>query len=317
VTLVASTPVLVPLLLGMGALAVPYWNTSDLSLFGVLAEHVFFLGLTLAPGTPGVAAANLLLVAAWALPVIVAARLRPDLLRGQPLLVFLGWAPVVAPVLLGVVLGRDLLFYPRGFIASVPFLLALWVWALAEVPWRRRWKAAYVALVLVPYLASSFMVASSHPQQAYLKDREVMIEIVENVDRLAPDYDLLVVHHWWLAMYYYYRSATPERVLGLGQFVAGPQHDQVSNALADLGRVPAKARVLLVLNDLATNLTDRGGKVVTALLARRVPLLEPPCRPGHHDQATASTVLCNRLVLLSPELPPGQGAHTLPHAAPR
>jgi len=266
----------------------------------VLAEQLFFLGLTLAPGTTEIAAANLLLCALWAVPVLVVLSKRRELFGDDPLIAYLGWAPVLLVVLAGVLLGRDLLFYPRGFIACTPFLLALWVYALAAAPWRGLLKPAYIGVVLTPFLLSAFLVASSHPAQAYIKDRRILAEIAQRIDDQARDYDLLVVHHWWLSMYYYYRASRPDRVKGLGQYVEGPQHDQVHNALIDVARIPAQSRVLLVLNDLATNITDRGGKVVEALSARRLLLREIPCHPA---APPGSTLLCNRVLLFSAERP--------------
>jgi hypothetical protein len=196
---------------------------------------------------------------------------------------------------LGILIGQDLLFYPHGFISTAPFLLAHWVLftgTLSGPPWARR---VYVTVLLVPFILSGYMVATSDPTQAYLRGRERLAEVVRQVEVHRNEFDLIVVHHWWVAPFFsYYYDVDRSRVWALGGDSAGP-----SGALRDVDRLPPESRVLLVLNDVARS-NDPGGGVVAALTSRRSLIRELPC-PG--DAGSGRGLVCSRMLLFGPARP--------------
>ena len=68
-------------------------------------------------------------------------------------------------------------------------------------------------------------------------------------------------------------------------------------ALEDLKRLPDTDRVLLVLNDLAIQHTDRPGFVLSALQLQRPVVSEIPCRA---EPEAGPSLFCTRLVLFGP-----------------
>jgi 4-amino-4-deoxy-L-arabinose transferase-like glycosyltransferase len=293
-TVVAIAPFLSPLLFGLGHSSVPYWQVSDVSLPGILAEQFLFLGTTLPHGGVFAAILNLSVFGLLVLPLLDALRRRSELVAAEPVLSSLWWLAPGMVAGLGILIGQDLLFYPRGFISTAPFLLTYWVLftrALSGPSWARR---AYGAVLLVPFVLSGYLVATSDPAQAYLRGRESLAEVVRQVDVHRDEFDLIVVHHWWLAPYFSYYSVDRSKVWALGRDSAGP-----SGALGDVDRVPPGARVLLVLNDVARS-SDPGGGVVAALMSRRSLIRELPC-PG--DAARGRGLVCNRMLLFGPADP--------------
>jgi hypothetical protein len=293
-TLVAITPFLFPLLFGLGSSSVPYWQMSDVSLPGILAEQFLFLGTTLPHGGALAALLNLSVFGLLVLPLLDALRRRSDLVAAEPVLSSLWWLAPGGVAGLGILIGQDLLFYPRGFIPTAPFLLTYWVLftgALSGPSWARR---AYGAVLLVPFILSGYLVATGHPAQAYLRGRASLAEVVRQIEVHRDDFDLLVVHHWWVAPYFSYYYVDPNRVWALGRNSEGP-----SGALQDIDRLPPGARVLLVLNDVARS-SDPGGRVVAALMSRRSLIRELPC-PG--DPGSGRGLVCNRMLLFGPAHP--------------
>jgi hypothetical protein len=178
-----------------------------------------------------------------------------------------------------------------------------------------RWKWAYVAALMLPFLLSTVSVATSDPRQGYFKGREIMPEIVERARRLEGEYDVLAVHHWWLAQYVSIHHPHPERVRGLGM---ERRHEAAGSGeliavMNDVAVLPAGARVLLMRNDLAS-VVDPRGAVVAYLRARRPLLRELPCRG---EPVPGESLLCQRLLLFGAETtPPGRGARGRPADAP-
>jgi hypothetical protein len=188
----------------------------------------------------------------------------------------------------GALLGRNWLFYPRGFISTAPFLLAYWVSVTREMrvgAWRLR---AYAALLLVPFAINGLLVAIQHPSQPYFRGREVLADVARNVEVDRKDYDVVLVHHWWMGQYYYYYLSEPQKVWPLGRGREG-----IGAALEDLAKVPAGARVLLVVNDLATG-SDPDGSVVAALQAARPLVRERSCL---YSSLPGTGLVCARIYL--------------------
>ena len=234
---------------------------------------------------------NVVVAGLLCVPLLYAVARRRDLIRAEPLVSGLWW---LAPVLVaagGALLARNWLFYPRGFISTAPFLLAYWVSFTREMrvaAWRRR---AYAALLLVPFLINGLLVATQHAGQPYFRGRALLADVARDVEADRKDYDLVLVHHWWMGQYYYYYLSEPQTVWPLGR-----NREGTAAALDDLARVPAAARVLLVVNDLATG-PDPDGSVVAALKAARPLVRERPCL---HSALPGTGLVCARIYLFGP-----------------
>jgi 4-amino-4-deoxy-L-arabinose transferase-like glycosyltransferase len=288
VVLVALLPFALALLVGMRRVSVPYWQISRVGLAGILAEQFLLLGTTLPGGGPRETILNVVVSGLLCVPLLYAVARRRDLIRAEPLISGLWW---VAPVLVagaGALLGRNWLFYPRGFISTAPFLLAHWVSVTRQMrvaAWRRR---AYAALLLVPFVVNGSLVAIQHPSQPYFRGRGALADVARNVEADRKDYDVVLVHHWWMGQYYYYYLSEPLKVWPLGRGREGK-----TAALEDLAKIPAGARVLLVVNDLATG-SDPDGSVVAALKAARTLVRERPCL---HSCLPGTGLVCARIYL--------------------
>ena len=291
VVLVGLLPFAVALLAGMRRVSVPYWQISRVGLAGILAEQFLFLGTTLPGGGAMESILNVVVAGLLCVPLLYAVARRRDLIRAEPLVSGLWW---LAPVLVaagGALLARNWLFYPRGFISTAPFLLAYWVSFTREMrvaAWRRR---AYAALLLVPFLINGLLVATQHAGQPYFRGRALLADVARDVEADRKDYDLVLVHHWWMGQYYYYYLSEPQTVWPLGR-----NREGTAAALDDLARVPAAARVLLVVNDLATG-PDPDGSVVAALKAARPLVRERPCL---HSALPGTGLVCARIYLFGP-----------------
>lgn len=295
VGLLVTCPYLIALRLGLGRSSVPYWQVSDVSLPGILAEQFLFLGTTLPNGGVFAAVLNLVVFGLLVLPLLDALRRRSELVAADPVLSSLWWLVPGMVTGLGILIGQDLLFYPRGFISTAPFLLAYWVLftgALSGPGWVRR---VYGAALLVPFVLSGYLVATSDPAQAYLRGRESLAEVVRQLEVHRSEFDLIVVHHWWVAPYFSYYYVDRSKVWALGRAAADP-----SNVRRDVERLPPGSRVLLVLNDVARS-SDPGGDVVAALMSRRSLIRELPC-PG--DPGSGRGLVCSRMLLFGPAHPP-------------
>jgi hypothetical protein len=290
-TLVALVllPFVLVLLLGLRRVSVPYWQISRVGVSGILAEQFLFFGTT-QPGSGGMEIAlNLVVTALLAVPLLHAAVRNRDLVRAEPLLSFLWWIAPVLVAVAGVLVGRNWLFYPRGFISTAPFLLAYWVSFTAEMrtpAWLRR---AYAVALLVPFLGNALLVAVQHPAHPFFRGREVLADIARDVETDRKQYDLVLVHHWWMAQYYYYFLSEPQKVWPLGR-----QREGKDAALADVAVLPPEARVLLVVNDLANAQADPEGSVVAALKATRPLVRERPCL---YPSLRGAGLVCTRIYL--------------------
>lgn len=288
VVFLALVPLALALLIGLRRLSAPYWQISRVGVSGILAEQFLFLGTTLPGGGRMETVLNLVVTGLLCVPLVHAVARRRDLVSAEPLLSCLWW---VAPALLaaaGVLVGRNWLFYPRGFISTAPFLLAYWVSFTAEMrvrAWKRR---AYAASLLVPFVLNGLLIVVQHPDQPYFRGREVLARIARDVEA-EGDHDVVLVHHWWMAQYYYYYLSEPLKVWPLGRKRAGSKA-----ALEDLATVPAGARVLLVVNDLATAQADPEGSVVAALKAARPFVRERSCL---YPTLSGAGLVCTRIYL--------------------
>ena len=294
-SLLVISPYLLALFFGLGRSSVPYWQVSDVSLPGILAEQFLFLGTTLPHGGVLAAVLNLLVCGLLLLPLLDALRRRSELLAGERVLSSLWWLVPGMVAAFGILIGQDLLLPPRGFISTAPILLAYWVLftrALSGPRWARR---VYAAMLLVPFILSGYMVATGDPAQAYLRGRESLAEAVRQVEVHRHEFDLIAVHHWWVAPYFaYYYDVDRSKVWALGRDSADP-----SGALRDVDRLPPDSRVLLVLNDVARS-SDPGGRVVAALMSRRSLIRELPCSG---DAAAGRGLVCSRMLLFGPAHP--------------
>jgi hypothetical protein len=299
ITLALLSPLLLVFAGQLSGLSMRYWQRADLDLAGVWTEEFLLLGSSLAGAGRHVAWLNLLVAGLVLAPYARALWRSPHPFREQPVLL----VGVVMP-LVGALLGRGHLFLPRGFIPSVPFLLAGWALAASWMD-AGRWRRAYVALLMAPFLLSSYAVATSDPRQGFFRGREVMPEIVAAARRLENDYDLLVVHHWWLAQYVAFHHPHPERVHGLGmeRRRQASRQGELAAVLGDVAALPRDARLLLMCNDLASEVDGRDA-VIAVLSARRPLLRELPCR---EQPVPGESLLCRRLLLFGPESPRASG----------
>ena len=293
--LVATSPLLIYMLRGLGNVSVPYWLLAGVDIPGILVEQFLFLGTTLAGGETFATIANVVIAALVILPLILAIRRRNEILTTTPLIVSLWW---VAPVLIdvaGIVVGANLLFYPRGFIPTTPFLLTYWVVYTREMrlsAWARR---AYQAVLIVPFVLNGLMVSIQHPAQPYFRGRAVLGDVARDVERLRDEYDIILIHHWWMAQCYYYFLSEPATVWPLGLGYEGD-----TGPVEDLENVPPEARVLLVVNDLAAGYSDPDGAVVEALRAQRPLVRERACL---YPRVQGSKLLCSRVYVFGPVAP--------------
>lgn len=288
VVLAVLLPFALALLAGMRRVSLPYWQISRVGVAGILAEQFLFLGTTLPGGGAMESVLNLVVAGLLCVPMLHAVASRRDLIRAEPLVSSLWW---VAPVLVaaaGGLVGRNWIFYPRGFISTAPFLLAYWVSFTHEMrvaAWKLR---TYVALLLAPFLVNGLLVATQHASQPYFRGRALLADVARNVEADRKDYDLVLVHHWWMGQYYYYYLSEPRTVWPLGR-----DREGIGAALDDLAKVPARARVLLVVNDLATG-PDPDGRVVAALKAARPLVRERPCL---YSDVPGTGLVCARIYL--------------------
>jgi hypothetical protein len=290
--LVATLPLVALLVLGLVRLDLHHWQVSTLTLPAIFAEHFLFLGNTLGEGSDLRHLALSLLVAALvALPFPLAWR-RVDAAGRE--LALLGVAAPALVALLELLTGIDLLFYPRGFIACVPFLLAAWLVFAAHLPGPSRLRNAYLALLLIPFAINGLAVATARPAQAFFLNRDAMHDIVRQAETFDDDFDVLVVHHWWLSWYFVYYYPKPEKIWDPGELLVARRTGEPQRVLAGL---PKDARILLVLNSLATRHADPGDLVVQQLARERTLRREITCQPY---PVPGDSLFCERMLLFGP-----------------
>ena len=135
---------------------------------------------------------------------------------------------------------------------------------------------------------NGLLVATQQPAQPYFRGRALLADVARDVETDRKDYDLVLVHHWWMGQYYHYYLSEPQTVWPIGR-----DRDGTAAALDDLTRLPAAARVLLVVNDLAAG-PDPDGSVVAALKAERPLVRERPCL---HSAVPGTGLVCARIYL--------------------
>ncbi len=288
-SLALVAPLIVLLAVVLSRYSLPYWKWQVITLPGVVAEQ--FLFLMVGPASEWM---NFFVSVLLLLPLLHAVRRNRQLIRSYPVVALVWLVAPGAMVLLGWLLGRDLLFYPRGFIPCAPFLLAYWVLFTDSMNIGRWSKRVYIALLMVPFLL--FSVVMSHPDQPYFKHRGTMAEIVRNAKDHSEEFDLIIVHHWIVTHYFAYYYPEKEKVRGLGALLrreAAERGEKVA-ILKDLVALPGDARLLLVLNEVATDHVDPRGEVLQLLFSTRPMIREFPCRdvtmPG-------DTLLCSRMII--------------------
>jgi len=310
-TLLFSSPLLILPLRQVGVASIPYWEFSNINLTVVLSEQLWFVGLQLLSKSFWITLISGLIVALWALPVYWRWR-RGQLPQLEPTIWVLGWLPLLVMWLFSLVLGRSIVYYPRAYIASTPFLFAVWVACTAGLPWKRWARRSYLTSVLLPFVYIGSFYALSDPRQAHLRGRDITAQMIAQAEDHSSEYDLLLIHHHWLGAYFMYRFKEREKLVLLGEAgsLEGKQ-DPTQAALDELRTIPGSTRVMLALNDVATKLTDRHGLVLGALLRERKLLGEIPCHP---ELQPGLGVLCSRMFMFGPKESPAQGA--VPTEAP-
>jgi hypothetical protein len=276
ISLWAALPVLLPLLRGGDLLSTSFWQIGANTLDGILCEQLLLAGTTFAGGGAFARAVSLTVTALVLAPAVFLAR-RRRWPQCHPLLYSL-WA--IAPLPLaawGLFAGRSVLFYPRGFIGSMPFLLVYLDLAVRSdaVP---RWLRRGLVMLLLPlFLLSSRGVVQVDMHHAYYHGVDLMPAVARALS-LKGD-DLLLVHSWWIAPYLRYLLQDRAEVQGAGEAARDVAHarGEVAAALADVEALPAARRVLLVDNDLARLQSDPGGAVEARLRATRTVLWERDC----------------------------------------
>ena len=307
---VALSPLLALLLRRLGSLGVRYWQSEGFGVSEILTDELLLAGTSLGPNP--VAFLGLVLIL---LPFLVTARRQPRLFLEHPWLLLGPAMPVFAGAG-GLLLGESLLFYPRAYIGSAPFLLAalaLLVPAAFPQTWLRR---AYAGALLLPFLVSTAYVAVASPRDPFYYGREVLEEIADSVAALGQDYDVVAVHHWYLTQFVaFYNHAEPKRIVGLGMFRRDEAAllGEIPAALLDVEALPPGARVLLMQNAVASQGSDPDGAVRAALEARRPLLRTLPCR---RRRLPREEIFCDRLFLFGAAQGPGLGEGPAPEEAP-
>lgn len=294
--LLALAPLLVLVLLGLGTLPVPFWQTSNVGLPALLVEQFLFLGTSLPQGGRTAVLINVVAFLLLVVPFVDALRRRSGLIGAEPVSSSLWWLAPALVAAAGLAIGQDLLSSPRNLVSSGPFLLVYWVLFTSSLAGPRWVRRLYAVVLLVPFALSGFLVASSHPGQAYLRGRDTLAAVVRDLAAYADEFDVMLVDHWWMAPFFSYYYAEPGKVWALGRDDRGE-----GGSVRDLDRLPADARVLLVTNDAALQSDSEGG-VAEALRSRRRLIREIPCP---HADLPGRGLVCSRMLLFGRAEPGG------------
>jgi len=281
-TLLASAPFLLPFLAGAGSVSEAYWRLANLSVAGTVVEQFLFFGTTLPGSGPLPTVLNALFGGLLALPLVHTLWKRTRVGDTEPLFSLWLAAPLIAA--LASLLGPDLLFYPRGFIPTTPFLFAYWVAFTRAMDVTRRVRRLYVGILLAPFLYNALLVATHHPAHPYFRGRELLVDIARDAGKDAKSYDLVLVDHWWMAQFYYYALPEPEKVRLFGG---------ATPVLGEVKLLPREARLLLVVNDLA----DAENGVARALASERPLIRERECL---YPSLAGTGLVCRRVLLFGP-----------------
>ena len=302
VSALAITPLVLIFAFSFSRITFGYWASGAINLVSVIAEQFLFTGSAGAGDDP-----NLLLLLAIQVTVlllllvpVIVVRIRRaprpvlhPVLRGLWL-----WPPALVQAWDLITRGK-IMFLPRGFIGSAPYLLTWWLsWtaAMPVPPWVRR---AYQAIVLGPVLVAAGAVALSSPGHAAFKNRDVIREIVAQTAPYEGRFGTLAIHFWWMAQYfdYYYRGAATVTPLGLLDRDTAAARGEIAAALKSLDRLPKQTGVMLVENVVAERYLDPDGKVVAALASDRPRLADIPCHPSYGREVA---LFCTRMILFGP-----------------
>lgn len=279
-----------------------YWASNAINLISVLAEQFLFTGSAGAGDDP-----NLLMLLGIQVVVLVLLLLpvlvvwwrkapRPSL---HPVLAALWlWPPALVQGW-DILTGGKIMFLPRGFIGSAPYMLTWWLAWTAAMPVSQRLRRAYQAVLLVPFFAFACAAALSSPGFAAFKNRDVIREIVAQTAPFEGRFGTLGIHFWWMAQYYgyFYRGPAVVTPLGLLDRDFAQQEGELPAVLHSLERLPPDSGVLLVENIVASRYLDPEGKVVAALEARRPRLADIPCHPTYGPEVA---LFCTRMILFGP-----------------
>jgi hypothetical protein len=192
-----------------------------------------------------------------------------------------------------------MMFLPRGFIGSAPYLLTWWLAWTAAMPVRPYVRRVYQAALLSPVLVAGCALALSSPGHAAFRNRDVIREIAAQTAPYEGRFGALAIHFWWMAQYfaYFYEGQADVAPLGLfDRHIAGAQGEMAA-VLHSLERLPTHAGVLLVENALAERYLDPNGEVASALEARRPRLADIPCHPTYGPEIA---LFCTRMILYGP-----------------
>jgi hypothetical protein len=311
ISVVAISPLLALLYLSVTHLiSLPYWQSPTLNFVSVVAEQFLFTGAAGAGEDPNVGVLLMLQAVVFALlmlPVIVRRRRKGAAPELHPILANLWWWSPALVQVHDILATRSLMFYPRGFTPSAPFLLTWWLTQRDAMPGPRWQRRAYTALMLVPFVAFGYQTAVCDPNHAGFKNREVLGEVMDQIRTLDGRFDRVVVHLWWdaQAVAHHYRGPAPVEALGMPHRTLARKDGEMAAVLTSLIQLPPTERLLLVENALASGYVDPGGLVRAALDGSRPRLAEVPCHP---TRASEVGVYCNRMILYGPVGAPAPGA---------
>jgi hypothetical protein len=282
-----------------------YWASGAINLITVIAEMFMFTGSAGAGEDP-----NLLLLIGIQVAVLVLLLLPVAIVRlrraPRPAL-----HPVLAALWLwppALVQGWDILtrgkimFLPRGFIGSAPYIFTWWLSWTDAMPVRPTVRRIYQGVLLVPMLAFACAAALSSEGFAAFKNRDVIREIVAQTQPYEGQFGTLGIHFWWMAQYYgyFYRGPAAVTPLGLLDRDFAQKHGELAAVLMSLNRLPKDEGVMLVQNIVAERYLDPDGAIVAALSLQRPRLADIPCHPTYGPEVS---LYCTRMILFGPARP--------------
>lgn len=306
VTGVVSAVAIAPLVLifahAFSRLTFGYWASGAINLVSVVAEQFLFTGSAGAGDDPNVVLLLLIQAAVVLLllvPVIVTRLRRAPRPVLHPVIGGLWlWPPALVQVW-DLLTGTKVMFLPRGFIGSAPFLLTWWQSWTAAMPVRPFLRRAYQTLLLTPVLLAAVAVALSSPGHATFKGRDVVREIIAQTAPYEGRFGTLALHFWWMVHYfgYFYRGPAAVTALGLLDRDLAIEEGEITAVLHSLTRLPKDTGVMLVQNVIADRYIDPDGRVIAALAAERPRLADVPCHPTYGPEVA---LFCTRLILFGP-----------------
>ena len=292
--LVCLAPLLRTLADALQRLPVRYWEPVGINLATVTVEQLLFTGSLGTETGATFTAVCIVVFALLLLPIVGAATRRVPWPRAHPVLTLTWLVCPLLVVLIDLVVGGDHLFFPRGFIASAPFLFSYLVICAFEMPAPRWLRSGILTLLLLPFALGSFFVVVDHPGHVKYAHRWVMPAIVDEVRQLEGRFDLVVTHHWFVAPYFIYffadREGAPlssffadrKRVVPAGMWHRGlaSERGEPAAAIAAIDELPDDARLLVIVNAIASRYTDPDSEVLRRLRAERPLELTRTCLPS-------------------------------------